>query len=171
MIDVITGGSGSGKSEYAEKIAVSRGGRLIYLATMQPFGAEARLRIERHKKLRDGKGFQTIEAFTARECCNVPEGATALLECMSNLVANEMFGTGGGYIDRVKKCISWLEKHCKHLIVVTNEIFSDGIQYDAETVNYIRAMSEINRFLFSAADSVTEVVYSIPVSIKGECLC
>ena len=68
MMILVTGGSGSGKSAYAEELAVSlttAGGQRYYLATMQPFGEEGRRRIERHKKLREGKGFLTIEQPTA----------------------------------------------------------------------------------------------------------
>lgn len=166
MIDVVTGGSGSGKSEFAEGLAADMGGRLIYLATMQPFGAEAEKRIERHKAMRSGKGFETVEAFTAAQCASVPDRSTVLLECVSNLLANEMFSVGGDYVESVKECIKALSRRSNNLIAVTNEIFSDGICYDQETVNYIRAMAEINRYLFSVADSVTEVVYSIPIRLK-----
>lgn len=172
MISVVTGGSGSGKSEYAEKLAVKQGGRLIYIATMQPFGSEARERISRHREMRSGKGFETIEAFTAAQCAEaeVTQNSVVLLECVSNLVANEMFSVGGDYMRSVKECLITLSGRCGHLIAVTNEIFSDGLMYDDETIRYIKAMAEINRFLFSAADSVTEVVYSIPVLVKGGCL-
>ena len=60
MLAVITGGSGSGKSEYAESVATSLAKRdrlpLYYIATMRPFGAEGKWRVERHRKLRAGKG-------------------------------------------------------------------------------------------------------------------
>lgn len=169
MISVVTGGSGSGKSEYAEKLAVKHGGRLIYIATMQPFGSEAKERICRHREMRGGRGFETIEAYTAAQCtaAEVTPDSVVLLECVSNLVANEMFSVGGDHVRSVKECLTVLSERCSQLIAVTNEIFSDGLMYDDETVRYIKAMAEINRFLFSAADSVTEVVYSIPISLKG----
>ena len=57
------GGSGSGKSAFAEQKAVSlaAGGELVYLATMQVYGEEGKKKVERHRQLRRGKGFETIE--------------------------------------------------------------------------------------------------------------
>ena len=59
-----------------------------------------------------------------------------------------------------------LLSQCSNLIVVTNEIFSDGIQYDEETVNYQRCLADINIQMAAEADCMTEVVYGIPLKIK-----
>lgn len=65
MLHVVTGGSGSGKSEYAEKlIAESALHRLIYVATMMVWDDEGRKRVRRHREMRSGKGFITIEHYT-----------------------------------------------------------------------------------------------------------
>ena len=69
MIHLITGGSGSGKSEYAEECLLHMNSNnsvdktFIYLATMRPYGEEARKKIRRHHKLRAGKGFDTLECY------------------------------------------------------------------------------------------------------------
>ena len=99
MILLVTGGSASGKSEYAEnralQLAKTEQKKLIYLAAMKPFGEEAAKRIERHRQLRAGKGFETVECYTGLENLDFPEDSIILLECMSNLVANEMFEESG----------------------------------------------------------------------------
>ena len=65
MIHLVTGGSGSGKSAYAEQCILDFGGtRRVYIATMQPFGAEGQARIARHRKMRAAKKFSTIECYT-----------------------------------------------------------------------------------------------------------
>ncbi|MBO4291349.1 MAG: bifunctional adenosylcobinamide kinase/adenosylcobinamide-phosphate guanylyltransferase, partial [Lachnospiraceae bacterium] len=65
MMILVLGGSGCGKSAYAEsriqELASRAGGRLYYLATMQVYGKEGLQKVERHKMLRQGKGMQTIE--------------------------------------------------------------------------------------------------------------
>ena len=98
MMHLITGGSGSGKSAYAEAQVLAAGeGRRIYIATMIPRGEEGRQRVSRHRLLRAEKQFETIECYTSLQALTLPENGTVLLECMSNLVANEMFepeGTG-----------------------------------------------------------------------------
>ena len=62
MFTLVVGGAASGKSEYAEQL-ILRAGALprYYVATMEPFGAEARARIARHRVLRAQKRFETIE--------------------------------------------------------------------------------------------------------------
>ena len=53
-------------------------------------------------------------------------------------------------------------------MIVTNEVFCDGMDYGAETMRYIRLLGEINCRLGQMADTVTEVVYGIPIHIKGQ---
>ena len=65
MLVVVTGGSGSGKSAFAEETVLSLGeARRIYIATMQAFDEESHRRIRRHRHMRAGKGFETIERYT-----------------------------------------------------------------------------------------------------------
>ena len=62
MITLIIGTNNSGKSELAEKLAVQRGtGRKYYLATMQLCDDASRARAEKHRRMRAGKGFLTID--------------------------------------------------------------------------------------------------------------
>ena len=96
MLVVVTGGSGSGKSAFAEDRVLSFGeSRRIYIATMQAFDEESHRRIRRHRRMRSGKGFETIERYTELDELILPKNCVVLLECMSNLVANEMFREDG----------------------------------------------------------------------------
>lgn len=94
MFTLIIGGSASGKSSYAERLTVSLpgDGPRIYLATMEAFGAEAQARIARHRQMRRGRGFETLECTRNLTSAQVPPGSNVLLEDMGNLVANELFG-------------------------------------------------------------------------------
>jgi len=75
MLVVVTGGSGSGKSAFAEETVLSFGeARRIYIATMQAFDEESHRRIRRHRHMRAGKGFETIERYIELECAAHPEG-------------------------------------------------------------------------------------------------
>ena len=64
--------------------------------------------------------------------------------------------------------IRYLLGRVRHLVVVTNEIFSDGIDYDPETMRYQSYLGQINSEMGRMADRVTEVVYGIPITVKGE---
>ncbi|HIU58264.1 MAG TPA: bifunctional adenosylcobinamide kinase/adenosylcobinamide-phosphate guanylyltransferase [Candidatus Ornithomonoglobus merdipullorum] len=179
MIELITGGSGSGKSAYAEKRIcalheINTGAPLIYIATMQPFGAEGEARIARHKRLRGGKGFATVECFTELESLCIARGSDVLLECVGNLVANEMFRTDRmdpGCVQRIKRGVDMLARVCRSACIVTNEVFSDGIDYGEGTDMYMRALADINIYIAGIADRVTEVVCSVPTVIKGGIKC
>ena len=98
MLTLVTGGSGSGKSAFAEDRVLSFGdAQRIYIATMHPFDEESHKRIERHQKMRAGKCFETVECYTGLKNVKLPAGCVVLLECMSNLVANEMFEEQGAH--------------------------------------------------------------------------
>ena len=64
-----------------------------------------------------------------------------------------------------------LQEHLEHLVIVTNNVFEDGVCYDDSTMEYIRTMGEINIALANEADQVIEVVVGIPVTVKGQNLC
>ena len=96
MFTLVIGGAASGKSEYAESRVTGLPGRRIYLATMRPWDQECRNRIDRHRRLRLGKGFETLERYTDLAGAEIPAGANVLLECMSNLTANELYDPEGG---------------------------------------------------------------------------
>lgn len=182
MVILVLGGSGSGKSAYAETAAgrLAEGMRKYYLATMQAFDKEGQKKIRRHRKLRSGKGFLTIEQpvhiLQAAEQME-PGERTALLECMSNLAANEMFGgtvgessqrgTPEAVSRRILKQVGELQKQLAHFVIVSNNVSEDGILYDEGTMNYLKALGIINQGLAVMADTVVEVVVGIPVVLKG----
>jgi len=170
MITLITGGSGSGKSAYAEnRILAHGGGKRIYIATMLPFDEESHGRIERHRRMRKDKQFETIECYHHLKDLKITESTYVLLECMSNLIANEMYmkeGAGEDTVLSVLDGIAHLAGKAKELCIVTNEIFSDGMIYDSEALRYLRYLGEINQILAKQASSVIEVVYGLPLVIK-----
>lgn len=174
MIHLITGGSGSGKSAYAENWLKdqAKGDSLLYIATMEPFGEEAKKRILRHHKLRQGKGFETLECYRNLEKARVSSSDGILLECMSNLVANELFREDGTLNDRKEtgeKIISAVERLCERtdcLAIVTNEVTADLQSYSEETKIYQQLIGEVNQEIARRANLVTEVVYGIPVKVK-----
>lgn len=200
MITLIIGGSGSGKSAYAEDYVLAAATDLpkYYIATMQVYDAEGERKVERHRRLRAGKGFVTIEqptdigkagikiagnAWNEQEKGDIHEvdgmdapneekqGGVALLECMSNLVANEMFSgeqmpETDAVVRRVTEEIEALAKQLTHLVIVSNNVFEDGIAYDASTLRYIEVLGRINTRLADLADHVVEVVVGIPVTVK-----
>ena len=170
MIVLVTGGSGCGKSKWAEKLVASLPTEnRVYIATMRVYDAESVKRVERHRAQRADKGFRTIEREKDLASADIAEGSVVLLEDLVNLMANEMFD--GGDVSRIVPALNILAKKCRHLIMVTNDVFADGIEYAESTQEYIRQLAQINNAAAQMADCVVEVVYSIPVCVKGELPC
>lgn len=137
---------------------------------MQAFDEESHRRIRRHRHMRAGKGFETIERYTELDELLIPKGCVVLLECMSNLVANEMFREDGFHpevAEKITEGVKNLLSQAKHVVIVTNEIFSDGILYEEESEQYKKELGQINQKLAELAEEVVEVVYGIPVWHKG----
>ena len=172
MTTLITGGSKCGKSSYAEKIFDNFCGRKLYIATMEPFCEEALAAIERHRKIRAGKGFETIEKYTDIDEIFLPGNCSVLLECMANLCANEMFRNENitDPTDKIICGIEALSRKAKQLVIVTNNVGCDGVKYDSGTMKYIEILGKINCRIAEISDNVIECVYGIPLPLKGELL-
>lgn len=177
MIILVTGGSASGKSAFAEKVIETlKKDRAVYLATMIPWDSECRDKIEKHRIARAGKGFETLEQYTDIASIILSDRPVLLLECMSNLLANEMYDSkgycskygGNGLCDAVINGVKALSEQCDHLVIVTNEVFTDYGSVYEETMQYLKYLGEINRRLTIMADNVYEIVSGLKLPIKEE---
>lgn len=202
MLHIVYGGSASGKSSYAESFAMSLqgDGRLLYIATMYPYkwnttelDPETIQRIERHRAMRADKGFDTVECYRHVEHIVAKRQDVLLLECMSNLLANEMYleqdSDDGGLAEtmsevekagvgmsetlspvskKIVQALVDLSTRVQDVVIVTNDVFSDGgsLTYDESTREYVKNLAEINCALARVAETVTEVVCGIPVIVK-----
>ena len=96
MLILVTGGAASGKSEHAERLVCEKAQSRLYLATMQPFGKSAEARIARHRALRAGKGFATVERTLDLANLRLSRQYDGiLLEDLGNLLSNELFAPEG----------------------------------------------------------------------------
>ena len=212
MMYLIIGGSGSGKSAYAEELLFSLpdAGKKYYIATMQVYDEESRRRVQKHRKQREGKKFYTIEqpVHVSGALTQMDAGKkSAMLECVSNLVANEMFAkdiyaeniyaedmyaddphvedmhaddcdvketclkkskncSAEAVADKIVDDIMKLHQPLQQLVIVSNNVFEDGVSYDEMTMEYIKTMGIVNQKLAAVSDVVTEVVVGIPAMVK-----
>lgn len=92
-----------------------------------------------------------------------------LIEDIPNLLAGEMFKGTSFYpdvADKITADIMKLISACEHTVIVTNEVFSDGMIYDEYTTTYLREFGTINRRLAGYSDKVVELVCGIPCIVK-----
>ena len=82
MFILVIGGAASGKSAFAESLACKGASPRVYVATMQSVDTECEKRIARHRQMRAGKGFTTLECPSELENADI-WGKTVLLECLS----------------------------------------------------------------------------------------
>ncbi len=195
---LVVGVPDSGKSALAEKLVLEQSGdgKRIYLATMIPYGKDGAERVKKHRNLREGKGFFTIEepVNVSKAVIGVEgiEGSTCLLECISNLVGNVMHddalildnGAGGSTVSSenqhhgkkdidewiISKVMTDIEKlagTCRNLVVVTNSFPGDNEEYDEDTRRYVRLVDEINARLSRSADVIYE--FTKGEWVKHEC--
>ncbi len=181
---VVRGESSSGKSKIAEDIAVklskdrqdTEQRALFYLATMETSSPEAADRIRRHRAMREGKGFVTIEKEMGfMDISEEVRDGILLLECVSNLIVNHIYDRyrdeavpedeWAFVVDEIMEDLTSLAG-AKEVILVTNR------RIESETnpwlSSYMNILQMVNERLFEKADIFVEVVDGRSQVVKGE---
>jgi len=172
LIILVLGPNGSGKSAYAERLAAQlsapQSQARVYIATMIPCGEEGLARVEKHRQQRESMGFITIEEpFCVSEAMLGPD-AVALLEDVSNLLGNALFGgKSGGSEDGVFADIAAMCGKCASSVLVSISGLSVEREYNDETIEYIKTLDSLNERLFYFADAAVEMRGGEPVVLKG----
>ncbi len=172
LLALVIGGAASGKSEFAESLAMSLSTERYYVATMQSYDAESDRRIERHRNMRRGKGFTTVERsldLVGMELDCGPD-AVVLLECASTLLGNELCMPGGAGVSAWQAILAGAERLAAggvNAVIVSNDVFYEGAAATPEMREYTRQLGLLNSGLARLADCVVEVVCGLPQVHKG----
>ena len=176
MIALVIGGAKSGKSMFAQNLAKSlenKSGKLYYIATMKPYDLEDLKRIENHLREREGYGFNTIEETLnmSKVSSLIKEEDTVLIDSITSLVTNYMFRGKEFYKDVSDDILSGILEiinNSKNVVIVSDYLFSDSIQYDCYTENFRKEIGVVNRKLAKIADTVVECSYGNIIYHKGK---
>lgn len=166
-VTLITGGVRSGKSSFAQRIALEHSSNPVYLATSRVWDEEHRQRIERHKADR-GLQWTTVEEELALSQHDFT-GRTVVVDCVT-LWCTNFFYDFDSDVNRTLEAVcsefDRLVEQAVDLILVTNEIGSGGISADACQRRFCDLQGWVNQHIARAADEVWWMVSGIPVKIK-----
>lgn len=171
-IILITGGQRSGKSSYAEKLALGMSENPVYMATAKVWDEEFRQRIDRHRSRR-GPCWTNIEEerFLSRHDIR---GRVVLIDCVTLWLTNIFFSARETDVS-----IDELLAEAKHefdlftaqdatFIFVTNEIGCGGVSENKLQRRFTDLQGWMNQYIASCADTVVMMVSGIPVNIKPQ---
>ncbi len=178
MADIIlvTGGSRSGKSSWAQNKAEELPGPRLYVATCPAIDPEMAARIRKHREARRGGGWETIEERVdlAGVIRREGDGRTVLVDCLTLWINNLMYERQQQGEDLTEEIIVEYSRDvvaaCRAItgtvIFVTNEV-GMGIVPDNETARRFRDVAgRCNQEIAREANKVTLLVCGIPLQIK-----
>ena len=166
-IILITGGQRSGKSQEAERLALSLTANPVYVATAHIWDDEFRERVRKHQERR-GPQWTNIEEekFLSRHDLT---GRVAVIDCVTLWLTNYFFETSDveATLEAVKTEFDRFTAHDATYIFVTNEIGSGGVSENAIQRKFTDLEGWMNQYIASKADEVILMVSGIAVKVKG----
>ena len=166
-IILITGGQSSGKSLYAERLALKMSPAPVYVATARAEGMEER--VLRHRERR-GPEWTTVEEPLRLRGLDFTE-RVVLVDCVTLWLTNLLFDNGdppdmGAVRTAAERELEQFTAHDAVYIFVTNEVGMGGISAGALARSFADLQGYVNQFIAALADEVMFVVSGIPVKIK-----
>ncbi|ARI78559.1 bifunctional adenosylcobinamide kinase/adenosylcobinamide-phosphate guanylyltransferase [Halobacillus mangrovi] len=178
MFTLIIGGVRSGKSTFAEKLAAqSTRDPLYYIATSVNTDEEMNERILKHQIARKNapKQWVVFEYPTRPSIIKLPKDTTVLLDCVTTWATNEWMervetDTIDELINRMVTEVEEMMQSAAHLILVSNDLFSDAMGYEAVIKEYLKLMGKLHQQLVKKADRVVKMEFGYPQVKKGRIL-
>jgi len=165
---LITGGARSGKSRYAEELALSLSPNPVYVATAHVWDEEFRERVKKHQERR-GPEWTNIEEEKQLSQHDLT-GRVAVIDCITLWCTNFFFELQDTEqsLNALKAEFDAFTAHDATFIFVTNEIGMGGVSENAVQRRSTDLQGWMNQYVASKADEVILMVSGIPVVIRGE---
>lgn len=164
---VITGGQRSGKSSYAQKLALSLSSNPVYLATSRVWDEEHRTRIVRHQADR-GPEWTNLEEEKFLSKLNLA-GKVVLVDCVTLWATNFFFDNKADValsLSQLKTEFEKLTSQDATFIFVTNEIGLGGISADELQRKFTDLQGWFNQHIAGIAGKVILMTSGIPLVLK-----
>lgn len=168
-IVLITGGARSGKSSYAEKLALHLSSNPVYMATARIWDDEFRLRVERHQARR-GPEWTNIEENKYLSRHDVSD-RVVLIDCITLWCTNFFFDSQSDVDTALEEAKTEFDRFTAQeatFIFVTNEIGMGETSASDIQRKFTDMQGWMNQYVASHADEVILMVSGIPVNIKSE---
>jgi adenosylcobinamide kinase / adenosylcobinamide-phosphate guanylyltransferase len=170
-LTLILGGARSGKSSFAQRLAESRGGEVLFVATAAPGDEDMAARIAQHRAERPAH-WRTIEEqhHIARALEAAPPTATVVLDCVTLWVSNMLLAEGASWeaaAAELDALLAWFQARPVELIVVSNEVGLGIVPADALSRAYRDWLGWFNQRLAAAAGAVYLMVAGLPIDVKA----
>ena len=168
-IILVTGGARSGKSTFAEALALRLSPNPVYLATAQALDEEMADRVRRHQERR-GPAWTTVEEplFISRHDMT---GRTVLVDCLTLFTSNVFFAENEDVdvsLARLKREFDAFTAPDAQYIFVTNEIGMGGTSENLIQRKFTDMQGWMNQYIATRANQVLLMVSGIPVKVKDE---
>jgi adenosylcobinamide kinase / adenosylcobinamide-phosphate guanylyltransferase len=167
MITYISGGARSGKSGFAQRMALSLSAEPIYIATAKVLDEDFKQRVKRHQSER-GPEWTNIEAYV--NLYQLPlENRVVLIDCLTLWLTNffmDFENDGERSLKALQEEISELEKVDAHFIIISNEI---GMGLHADTPmgrKFVDIQGWANQYVAEKADEAIFMVSGLPLYLK-----
>ena len=182
-IILVTGGSRSGKSNFAESLCIKQNNRTAYIATSIPFDDEMKNRVKKHQESRP-KEWKTYEIY--KDIYSIVEELdnnhdTVIMDCVTLMVNNLMFTYGievdkatsqeldelEEYIkEQIKKLMEAIKKTNLYFVIVSNEVGMGIVPENKLSRIYADFVGRANQLIAKYSDEVYFVVSGIPMKVK-----
>ncbi|ELR70118.1 Adenosylcobinamide-phosphate guanylyltransferase [Fulvivirga imtechensis AK7] len=167
MIIFITGGERSGKSSYAQSLALKFSQRPVYLATSKVWDDDFAERVKRHRNERDERWTTIEEQFALSEV--LPPVNTVVIDCVTLWLTNfysKLKGDRDMVVDAAKKEFDRMSSYNGNLIIISNEL-GMGLHASTKTGrDFVEAQGWVNQYIANQADEVYFMISGLPMKVK-----
>ena len=166
---LVLGGARSGKTGFAERLAMRTGERPLYIATAEALDAEMRERVRTHQQQRHGK-FSTLEVpleLSAALKASVAAHDVILVDCLTLWITNLLVANANvaGAVDDLVTTLKGIES--TRVILVSNEV-GQGIVPDNAMARMFRDLAgAAHQQLAEICGEVHFIVAGLPMTLKG----
>jgi len=176
QIILLLGGARSGKSYYAQQLAVELGGKVLFVATGEALDEEMHARIAQHKKDRP-KIWRTLEINTdlsKKIEGEIRDAQVVIIDCITLLISNLLQGKPDNFRAEkfvqaeINNLIESMDKLDASFIIVTNEVGMGLVPDNKLGRIYRDLLGKANQLLAAHATEVYLMLACLPVQVKKQ---